>query len=94
MPEALGALAARLLLAPLWAAAALVLPWLVRGRSLAVDIVGAATWAAGLAAATAAVADCADLAEPRGLRPARSRGRAGGAAAAGADDSNAAHDRA
>ena len=43
----------RPLLLVLWAAAAVVLPWLVRGRSLAVDIVGATVWAAGLAAATA-----------------------------------------
>ncbi len=64
-----------LLLAPLWAAAALVLPWLVSGRALTVDIVGAALWAAGLAAATAGVADQAGLAEPRGL--------AAGAAVAG-----------
>ena len=56
-----------LLLAPLWAAAAVVLPWLVRGRSVALDIVGAAMWAAALASGTAAVADWAGLAEPRGL---------------------------
>ena len=56
-----------LLLAPLWAAAALVLPWIVSGRSLALDIVAAATWAAGLGAATAAVAGSVGLAEPRGL---------------------------
>ena len=56
-----------LLLAPLWALAAVGLPWLVPGRALAVDIVGAATWAAGLAAATATLAERADLAEPRGL---------------------------
>ena len=56
-----------LLLAPLWAVAAAALPWLVPGRALAVDIVGAATWAAGLAAATATIADRAELAEPRGL---------------------------
>ena len=56
-----------LLLAPLWAAAAVVLPWLVPGRSLALDIVGAATWAAALASGTAAVAGWAGLAEPRGL---------------------------
>ena len=67
--EAIEAVAASgaLLLAPLWAAAALVLPWLVSGRSLALDVVGAATWAAGLGAATAAVAGSAGLAEPRGL---------------------------
>ncbi len=56
-----------LLLAPLWAAAAVVLPWLVRGGSVALDIVGAATWAAALASGTAAVAGWAGLAEPRGL---------------------------
>jgi eukaryotic-like serine/threonine-protein kinase len=56
-----------LLLAPLWAAAAVVLPWVVPGRSLAVDVVGAATWAAGLAAASAAIAGYTGLAEPRGL---------------------------
>jgi hypothetical protein len=65
-----------LLLAPVWAAAALVLPWLVAGRPLIADIVGAAVWVAGLAAATAGVADGAGLAEPRGL--------AAGAAVAGA----------
>jgi hypothetical protein len=65
-----------LLLAPVWAAAALVLPWLVAGRALTVDIAGAVAWAAGLAVATAAVADGAGLAEPRGL--------AAGAAVAGA----------
>jgi serine/threonine-protein kinase len=64
-----------LLLAPLWAAAALVLPWVVRGRALAVDVAGAATWAAALAAASAAIANRAGLHEPRGL--------AAGAAVAG-----------
>jgi eukaryotic-like serine/threonine-protein kinase len=64
--EAIGTSGA-LLLAPLWAVAALVLPWLVPGRALALDVVGAAVWAAALAAATAAVATNAGLAEPRGL---------------------------
>ena len=64
--EALGSSGA-LLLVPLWAAAAVALPWFAGGRALAFDIVGAATWAAGLAAATAAIADRAGLAEPRGL---------------------------
>jgi hypothetical protein len=41
----------------LWAAAAVVLPWIVRGASLALDVVAATTWAAGLAAATAALAE-------------------------------------
>jgi hypothetical protein len=84
-----------LLLAPVWGAAALVLPWLVAGRPLAADLVGAVVWAAGLAAGTAAVADAAGLAEPRGL--------AAGAAVAGAfalvaararNTVNAQHDRA
>ena len=56
-----------LLLAPLWALAALVLPWLVTGRTLAGDVVGATAWAAGLAAATAATVTYAGVAEPRGL---------------------------
>jgi eukaryotic-like serine/threonine-protein kinase len=56
-----------LVLIPVWSLAALILPWLVRGRSLAVDVVGATTWAAGLAAATGAVAERAGLPEPRGL---------------------------
>ena len=46
-----------LLLALVWAAAALVAPWLVRGRSLSADVVGAAAWAAGLAAATVALGE-------------------------------------
>jgi hypothetical protein len=45
-----------LALAGLWAAAAVLLPVLVRGRRLAVDIVGASAWAAGLGSATQAVA--------------------------------------
>ena len=51
----------------MWAVAALVLPWLVPGRSPALDIVGAAAWAAALTAATGAVAGYAGLPEPRGL---------------------------
>ena len=38
--------------APVWAAAAVVLPWIVRGRSLALDFVLASVWASGLVAAT------------------------------------------
>jgi hypothetical protein len=45
------------LLAAVWALAALVLPWLVRGRALALDLVAAALWAAALAGATAALAE-------------------------------------
>ena len=46
-----------------WAVAALVLPLLVRGRALPVDVVGATAWAAGLAAAMQGVTG----AVPRGL---------------------------
>jgi hypothetical protein len=46
-----------LVLALLWGAAALVLPWIVRGRSLQNDVVRATAWAAGLAAATAALGE-------------------------------------
>jgi len=46
-----------LLLALIWAAAALVAPWFVRGRSLPADAVGATAWAAGVAAATAALGE-------------------------------------
>jgi hypothetical protein len=50
-----------------WAVAALILPWLVPGRRLAFDVVGASTWAAGLGAATGALAEWADAAPPRGV---------------------------
>jgi eukaryotic-like serine/threonine-protein kinase len=58
-----GALAQALL----WAGAALVMPWVVRGRNLAVDVVAATIWAAGLAAATVSVGQAAGGASPRGL---------------------------
>ena len=45
--------------AGVWAVAALVLPWLVRGRYGGPDFVGASAWAAGLGAGTAAVAEWA-----------------------------------
>jgi hypothetical protein len=54
-------------LAAVWAAAALVLPWLVRGRYAGADFVGASAWAAGLASATGAVAEWAGAEVPRGL---------------------------
>jgi eukaryotic-like serine/threonine-protein kinase len=38
-----------LLGAAAWAVGAAILPWLVRGRSLPLDLVLATTWAAGLA---------------------------------------------
>jgi eukaryotic-like serine/threonine-protein kinase len=56
-----------LVLGALWGVAALVLPWLVRGRSLTFDVVTATGWAAGTAAATAALATALGLPEPRGL---------------------------
>ena len=51
-----------LLVAALWALAALALPYLVRGRVFALDLVGATIWAAALGSATQAVAP-----EMRGL---------------------------
>jgi hypothetical protein len=61
---------ATLALAALWAAAAAVLPLVVRGRRLPVDVVAATVWAAGLAAATSAIADALAFAEPDGTVPA------------------------
>jgi hypothetical protein len=56
-----------LLGAAVWAAAALALPWVVRGRRLLADAVAAAAWAAAVAAGGAAVAGLAGLmADPRG----------------------------
>ena len=54
-------------LAAVWALAALVLPWLVRGRYAGIDFVAASAWAAGLGAGTAAVAEWAGAEPPRGL---------------------------
>jgi eukaryotic-like serine/threonine-protein kinase len=53
--------------AAVWALAALLLPWLVRGRHLGADVVGASAWAAGLSSATAAVAEWAGAQPPYGL---------------------------
>ena len=50
-------------MAAVWAIAAVLLPLLVRGRLIAVDLVGATAWAAGLAAATQGALG----ATPRGL---------------------------
>jgi eukaryotic-like serine/threonine-protein kinase len=44
-----------LAVAALWAAAAIVLPILVRGRAFALDLVGATVWAAGLGSASQAL---------------------------------------
>ena len=84
-----------LLLAPLWAVAAVVLPWLVPGRRSRSTSSARSSGPPAWRAATAAVADQAGLAEPRGL--------AAGAVVAGAlaliaararNTVNAAHDRA
>ncbi|HEV7883352.1 MAG TPA: serine/threonine-protein kinase [Solirubrobacteraceae bacterium] len=61
--------AGALAVAVLWAVAAMLLPLLVRGRSPALDLVGAAAWAATLAAATQALAEALLLHPPRGLVP-------------------------
>jgi hypothetical protein len=58
-----------LALALLWALAAMLLPVLVRGRSPALDLVGAVAWAATFAAATQALAEALLLDPPRGLVP-------------------------
>ena len=68
-----------LVLAGVWALGAVALPWLMRGRSAAIDLVVAAAWSAGLAAG--AQAACAALAWPGGAPlPA---GLVGGAVIAG-----------
>jgi hypothetical protein len=54
-------------LAVVWALAAALLPVAVRNRSVALDVVGATTWAATTAAATASIAAWAGFPEPRGL---------------------------
>jgi len=72
-----------LALAALWGAAAAVLPLVVRGRSAAVDAVGAAAWAATLAAATPAVAEALAVTAPANAGPAAAIG-AGIAVAAAA----------
>jgi hypothetical protein len=56
-----------LLFSVLWALAALLLPWLVRGRWLAADLLAASVWAAGLGAASAVIAQSIDAPEPNGL---------------------------
>ena len=56
-----------ILVAAVWALAALVLPWLVRGRYGGADIVAATVWAAALGSGTAAVAEWAGAGQPRGV---------------------------
>ncbi len=58
-----GALAVALL----WGIAAALLPIVVRGRSAAADVVGAAFWAAALAAGTSVLAEALVAPAPRGL---------------------------
>jgi eukaryotic-like serine/threonine-protein kinase len=73
--DALGALLSGPALAPavVWAAFAMLLPLVVRGRWLAVDLVGAGLWAAGLFVAHAALGDMlaatTALPEARGALP-------------------------
>jgi hypothetical protein len=64
--EVLGPLVFSGLLAPaiVWAAAAVVLPWLVRGRSLAHDLIAVTIWSALLFGATAATLRAAGYAAP------------------------------
>ena len=54
-----------LLYVALWAVAAAVLPWIVRGRWPAIDFIGACAWAAALGAATVGIADAIGVIEPR-----------------------------
>jgi eukaryotic-like serine/threonine-protein kinase len=54
-------------LTALWALAAVAVPWVIRGRHLAADLVMASGWAAALAAATGALATWMGAGEPRGL---------------------------
>jgi hypothetical protein len=63
-----------LALAGLWALAAAALPYLVRGRSAAVDALGAAAWAAALAAATPAIAEALAATAPVNAAPAAALG--------------------
>src|SRR5215218_7226211 len=55
------------LLGLVWAVAAVVMPWVVRGRSLAADVVAATVWAAGLAAVTASIGQVVNGSVPKGL---------------------------
>ncbi len=64
--------------AGLWAAGAAVLPWLVRGRTAALDLVAATLWAAGMAAGASAIGHALGGAVPQP----DPRGAALGAAAA------------
>jgi hypothetical protein len=63
-----------LALAALWGAAAAVLPFVVRGRHGTVDALGAACWAAALAAATPALAEAFSVTAPANAGPAAALG--------------------
>jgi hypothetical protein len=63
----LGLVPGTLLLICVWAAAAAVLPWIVRGRFLAVDLVTGTAWAAALASATGALYTWLERPQPAGL---------------------------
>jgi hypothetical protein len=56
-----------LLAGAVWALAAVLLPVVVRGRSTALDLLGATAWAGAVTAGTAAVADVLGRPEPAGL---------------------------
>jgi hypothetical protein len=56
-----------LLLCVIWALFAAILPWVVRGRFLAVDLVTGTAWAAGLASATGTLATWLEQPQPDGL---------------------------
>jgi len=62
-----------LVLGAIWAVAALVLPWLVRGRSITSDVVAATAWSAGTAAAAIALGEAlgerVGQSAPHGLVP-------------------------
>ncbi|MEJ7891670.1 MAG: serine/threonine-protein kinase [Solirubrobacteraceae bacterium] len=55
------------ILLAIWAVAAAILPWIVRGRYLVVDVVAAASWTAALASATSTLAIWLGRPEPAGL---------------------------
>jgi serine/threonine protein kinase len=74
-----------LLGAALWAGAALLLPWVVRGRHAALDVIAATTWSAALAAAVplAAAARLGGLSSPLSYAHATPRGLVLGAVLGG-----------
>jgi hypothetical protein len=63
----LGLVPGTLLLIAVWALAAAILPWIVRGRFLVVDLVTGTAWAAALASATGTLYTWVDQPQPAGL---------------------------